>query len=171
MRRVQLRGGARRLHARRTRVGGVRGHVWAPQTKVRRPACLARYVARQSRAPSKQLGPYHRSSYGFEIVMTESAMASAALAFHIERACSTLVVPSLWCFLDSATNRLASSSIALASGGMFMASAFLMASSAALHWVGHCQASAGLTPAAASTASAARIRTGRVMDGASLRFD
>src|SRR6185369_14973929 len=26
---------------------GVRGHVWAPQTKVRRPACLARYVARR----------------------------------------------------------------------------------------------------------------------------
>src|SRR5258705_8542588 len=38
-------------NARRTRVGGVRGHVWAPQTKVRRPACLARYVARRSRAP------------------------------------------------------------------------------------------------------------------------
>ena len=51
MRRVQLRGGARWPHARRTRVGGVRGHVWAPQTKVRRPDCLARYVARRSRAP------------------------------------------------------------------------------------------------------------------------
>src|SRR6478672_3478261 len=51
MRRVQLRGGARWPHARPTRVGGVRGHVWAPQTKVRRPACLARYVARRSRAP------------------------------------------------------------------------------------------------------------------------
>src|SRR6202795_2480939 len=38
-------------NARRTRVGGVRGHVWAPQTKVRRPDCLARYVARRSRAP------------------------------------------------------------------------------------------------------------------------
>ena len=37
--------------ARRPRVGGVRGHVWAPQTKVRRPDCLARYVARRSRAP------------------------------------------------------------------------------------------------------------------------
>ena len=51
MRRVQLRGGARWPHARRTRVGGVRGHVWAPQTKVRRPDRLARYVARRSRAP------------------------------------------------------------------------------------------------------------------------
>ena len=51
MRRVQLRGGARWRHARRTRVRGVRGHVWAPQTKVRRPDCLARYVARRSRAP------------------------------------------------------------------------------------------------------------------------
>jgi hypothetical protein len=39
------------LHARPTRVGGVRGHVWAPQTNVRRPDCLARYVARRSRAP------------------------------------------------------------------------------------------------------------------------
>src|SRR4030095_13851380 len=29
----------------------VRGHVWAPQTKVRRPDRLARYVARRSRAP------------------------------------------------------------------------------------------------------------------------
>ena len=38
-------------NARRPRVGGVRGHVWAPQTKARRPACLARYVARRSRAP------------------------------------------------------------------------------------------------------------------------
>src|SRR4026207_1096816 len=61
MRRVQLRGGARRLHARRSRVGGVRGHVWAPQTKVRQPDRLARYVARQPRAPTKQMGPYHRS--------------------------------------------------------------------------------------------------------------
>src|SRR5687768_5723666 len=34
-----------------TRAGGVRGHVWAPQTKVRRPDRLARYVARRSRAP------------------------------------------------------------------------------------------------------------------------
>src|ERR1700675_3586738 len=38
-------------NARRTRVRGVRGHVWAPQTKVRRPDRLARYVARRSRAP------------------------------------------------------------------------------------------------------------------------
>ena len=38
-------------NARRTRVVGVLGHVWAPQTKVRRPNCLARYVARRSRAP------------------------------------------------------------------------------------------------------------------------
>src|SRR5258705_8283613 len=38
-------------NARRTLVGGVRGHVWAPQTKVRRPDCLARYVARRPRAP------------------------------------------------------------------------------------------------------------------------
>src|SRR6185369_3424979 len=38
-------------NARRTRVGGVRGHVWAPQTKVRRRDRLARYVARRSRAP------------------------------------------------------------------------------------------------------------------------
>src|SRR5258705_12891625 len=51
MRRFPLRGGARRPPARRPRVGGVRGHVWAPQTKVRRPDCLARYVARRSRAP------------------------------------------------------------------------------------------------------------------------
>src|SRR5882724_8439440 len=51
MRRVQMRGGARWPHARRTRVGGVWGHVWAPQTKVRRPDCLARYVGRRSRAP------------------------------------------------------------------------------------------------------------------------
>jgi hypothetical protein len=64
MRRVQLRGGARRPHARRTRVRGVRGHVWAPQTKVRRPDRLARYEARRSRAPTKQMGPYHRSSSG-----------------------------------------------------------------------------------------------------------
>ena len=34
-----------------TRVGGVRGHVWAPQTKVRRLDRLARDVARQPRAP------------------------------------------------------------------------------------------------------------------------
>ena len=53
---------ARWPHARRHRVGGVRGHVWAPQTKVRRADCLARYVARRSRAPTKQMGPYHRSS-------------------------------------------------------------------------------------------------------------
>src|SRR6202162_121450 len=51
MRRVQLRGGARWPHARRTRVGGVRGHVWAPQTKIRRFDNLARGVARRSRAP------------------------------------------------------------------------------------------------------------------------
>src|ERR1700675_1011600 len=51
MRRVQMRGGTRWPHARRTRVGGVRGHVWAPQTKVRRPDCLARCVARRPRAP------------------------------------------------------------------------------------------------------------------------
>src|SRR6185369_169020 len=51
MRRVQMRGGARRPHARRTRVGGVQGHVWAPQTKVRRFDNLARCVARRSRAP------------------------------------------------------------------------------------------------------------------------
>src|SRR6185369_75909 len=38
-------------NARRTRVGGVRGHVWAPQTKVRRPDRLARHVARRARAP------------------------------------------------------------------------------------------------------------------------
>src|ERR1700675_3448746 len=38
-------------NARRTRIGGVRGHVWAPQTKVRRSDWLARYVARRSRAP------------------------------------------------------------------------------------------------------------------------
>src|SRR6185369_15478031 len=38
-------------NARRTLVRGVRGHVWAPQTKVRRPDRLARYVARRSRAP------------------------------------------------------------------------------------------------------------------------
>src|SRR5882672_4040433 len=38
-------------NARRTLVGGVRGRVWASQTKVRRPDCLARYVARRSRAP------------------------------------------------------------------------------------------------------------------------
>src|ERR1700675_2091704 len=62
MRRVQLRGGARWPHAGRTRVGGVRGHVWAPQTKVRRPACLARYVARRSEgAVPPQMGPYLRS--------------------------------------------------------------------------------------------------------------
>src|SRR5258705_5599810 len=52
MRRVQT---ARRRpmagNARRTRIRGVRGHVWAPQTKRRRPACLARYVARRSGAP------------------------------------------------------------------------------------------------------------------------
>ncbi len=46
-------------------------------------------------------------------------MPTAPGLFHMERACSTLVVPSLWCFLDSATNRLASSIMALASGGMF----------------------------------------------------
>src|SRR4029453_5204778 len=51
MRRAQLRGGARWPHARRTRVGGVRGHVWAPQTKVRRPDYPARYVARRARGP------------------------------------------------------------------------------------------------------------------------
>src|SRR5688572_2250796 len=51
LKKVQMRGGARRPHARRSRVGGVRGHVWAPQTDVRRPDCLARYVARWSRAP------------------------------------------------------------------------------------------------------------------------
>ena len=38
-------------NARRTRVGGVRDHVWAPQTKVCRPDRLARYMARRSRAP------------------------------------------------------------------------------------------------------------------------
>src|SRR6185295_5129816 len=51
MRRVQMRGGARWPHARRTRVGGVRGHVWAPQTKIRRFDNLARCVARRSRTP------------------------------------------------------------------------------------------------------------------------
>ena len=62
MRRVQLRGGARWPHARRTRVGGVRGHVWAPQTKIRRFDNLARGVARRSRdAVPPQMGPSHRS--------------------------------------------------------------------------------------------------------------
>src|SRR6185295_5779450 len=51
LKRVQMRGGARRPHARRSRVRGVRGHVWAPRTKVRPSDNLARYVARRPRAP------------------------------------------------------------------------------------------------------------------------
>src|SRR4029453_7486899 len=51
LKKVQMRGGARRPHARRSLVRGVRGHVWAPQTKVRRSDNLARYVARRPRAP------------------------------------------------------------------------------------------------------------------------
>ena len=40
-----------RPHARRSRVRGVRGHVSAPQTKVRPSDNLTRYVARRPRAP------------------------------------------------------------------------------------------------------------------------
>src|SRR6185503_7870514 len=51
LKKVQMRGGARQPHARRTLVREVRGHVWAPQTKVRPSDNLARYVARRPRAP------------------------------------------------------------------------------------------------------------------------
>jgi hypothetical protein len=53
---AQMRGGARRPHARRSRARGVRGHVWAPQTKVRQSDNVTRYVARRPRAPTKQMG-------------------------------------------------------------------------------------------------------------------
>ena len=64
MRRVQLRGGARWPHAMRSLARGVRGHVWAPQTKIRRLDNLAHCVARRLRAPTKQMGSYHRSRGG-----------------------------------------------------------------------------------------------------------
>src|SRR6185503_2594878 len=51
LKKVQMRGGARRQPARRSRVRGVRGHVWAPQTKVPQSDYLTRYVARLPRAP------------------------------------------------------------------------------------------------------------------------
>ena len=40
---------------------GVRGHVWAPQTTIRRFDSLARCVARRLSVPTKQMDSYHRS--------------------------------------------------------------------------------------------------------------
>ena len=90
MRRVQLRGGARWPHARRTRVRGVRARS-GPRRRSSSADRLSRYVARRLMAPTKQMCPYHRSSYdrrvieAVETVIVGGGQAGLALSYHLRR--------------------------------------------------------------------------------------